>query len=103
VADRPEIEGFIQLPVPPARAGFPPNRILFGIAGKIPYSCLGGFPPKVSGLAIFKENFSRKGWDKFYASLSGSIKFGWFNKLGLQSRPVVPRNIPDKPEPDNGR
>jgi hypothetical protein len=69
-ADPSEIEGFIQLPSLPARAGFPPNRILFCIAGKIPYSFLGGFPPKVTGLAILKGNFSRTGWDKFYASPS---------------------------------
>jgi hypothetical protein len=56
-ADPSEIEGFIQLPSLPARAGFPPNRILFCIAGKIPYSFLGGLPPQGDRVGDLERKF----------------------------------------------
>jgi len=69
VAGRTEIEGFIQLPSPPAGAGFPPNRIFFVLREKFLIHFWEDFPPRCPDWRSLEEIFPARDGTNFMLPL----------------------------------
>lgn len=73
VADRTEIEGFIQLPSPPAGAGFPPNRI-FLYCGKNSLFIFGKISPQGVRIGDLERKFFPQGMEQILCFSFGKHK-----------------------------